>query len=108
VGPPAAWMAAISIPKVTSASVTVLGGTRPRTPTMVGAGNGLPLECTTTEGAVSSVVVRLALAAPPGRNSATRPATSTPSPTNTAGLAEVNTNSASEVPGSASAFGSCR
>ena len=98
----------VSTSPVASSSITVAGGTRPPIPTTVGAGRGLPEESTVTEGPVSSVVVRLALSLPPGRNSATRPPTTTASPTATVGATEVNTNSASEVAWSASGRGSWR
>ena len=52
----------------------VSGGTRPPVPITVGAGSGLPVESTETDGEASSVVVRLPVVAPPGRNSCTRAA----------------------------------
>ena len=48
-------------------------GTRPPKPRTVAAGSGLPVERTAIVGPVISVVVRFALAAPPGRNSVTQP-----------------------------------
>src|SRR6266545_4463888 len=90
-----------------SSSITSVGGTRPPVPTTVGAGSGLPDDSTVTDGPVISVVVRLvAPSAPPGRNSDTRPPTTTASPTATVGAEELNTNSPSEVAGSASGLGS--
>jgi hypothetical protein len=77
--------------------MTVLGGIRPPVPRTVGAGRELPLETTATVGDVISVVVRFAVEAPPGRNSATRPPTRTSSPTATVGDELVKTNIASDV-----------
>src|SRR5947208_647668 len=80
---------------------------RPPFPTTTGAGSGLPVESTVMIGEPSSVVVRLPVDAPPGRNSFTRPFTPTASPTETAlGADEVKTKMPSEVAGSESGFGS--
>src|SRR5574341_2693520 len=96
----------VSTAPLASSSITSPGGTRPPVPTTVAAGSGLPDDSTVTAGPVSSVVVRLVPVAPPGRNSETRPPTTTESPTATVGAAEVNTNSPSEVAGSLSGLGS--
>src|SRR6266496_5803296 len=97
----------VSTSPVASSSMTSVGGTRPPVPTTVGGGSGLPDERTETDGPVISVVVRLvAPLAPPGRNSETRPLTTTASPTHTAGVDEVNTNSPSEVASLESGLGS--
>ncbi len=83
------------------------GGTLPPSPITTGAGSVLPLERTVTVGVESSVVVRLPVEEPPGRNSCTRPLTRTESPTSAVGDEEVKTKMPSEVAGSASGFGSC-
>ena len=87
--------------------MTVSGGMRPPVPITVGAGSGLPVERTVTDGEASSVVVRFPFDTPPGRNSCTRPVTRTASPTLAVGADEVKTKMPSEVAGSASGFGSC-
>ena len=97
-----------TLPSVVSFSITWFGGTRPPVPTTVGSGSKLPLESTFVVGLPeSSVVVRLPVVAPPGRNSCTRPRTLTESPTETLGADEVKTKMPSEVAGSASGLGSC-
>ncbi len=96
----------VSTLPLASSSITSPGGTRPPVPTTVAAGSGLPEDATVTCGLVISVVVRLVLLPPPGRNSDTRPLTATASPTATVGAPEVNTNSASEVATSVSGLGS--
>ncbi len=58
-------------------------------------------------GPLISVVVRFALAAPPGRNSVTTPETRTESPTFTAGADDVKTRSPSEVEAIGIGIGSC-
>src|SRR5919109_670904 len=95
----------VSTLPLASSSITSPGGTRPPLPTTVAAGGGLPEDSTVTCGLAISVVVRLVLVAPPGRNSDTTPSTETASPTATVGAPEVNTNSASEVAGSVSGLG---
>src|SRR3954471_13692559 len=85
----------------------VSGGMRPPVPITVGAGRGFPVDSTETDGEVSSVVVRLPVEAPPGRNSWTRAFTVTASPTLTAGAEVLKTKMPSEVASSASGFGSC-
>jgi hypothetical protein len=92
---------------VASSSITVGGGTRPPGPITVGNGRGLPVEETTTVGAVISVVVRFVLSDPPARNSVTVPSTKTASPTATVGATEVKTKMPSEVASFASGDGSC-
>src|SRR5713101_4610314 len=88
--------------------MTEVGGMRPPRPTIVAAGSGLPCERTVTVGDTSSVVVRFAVAAPPGRNSLTVALTRTASPTLTeVGAVLVKTKMPSDVAGSASGFGSC-
>src|SRR6266542_1900943 len=96
----------LSTSPVASSSMTSVGGTRPPVPTTVGGGRGLPDESTETDGPVISVVVRLVLPVPPGRNSETRPPTTTASPTVTLGVDEVNANSPSEVASLESGLGS--
>src|SRR5258706_1546552 len=81
------------------------GTTRPPGPTLTGAGTATPVALTVTVGPAISVVDRL-VAALPGRNSLTVPATPTESPLWTVGAAPVKTNSASLVAGSASNAGS--
>ena len=85
------------------------GGTRPPLPITTGAGSGLPVESTEIVGEVSSVVVRLPVVAPPGRNSWARPVVLTWLPTVAAadGTELVKTKMPSEVASSASGFGSC-
>src|SRR5262245_66142708 len=76
----------------------------------VGAGRGSSLERTVTSrpGVVISVVVRLSVDAPPGRNSSTRPRTRTWSPTSTSvSTLGPNTRMPSEVASSVSGLGSC-
>jgi hypothetical protein len=85
----------------------VVGGTRPPVPITVAAGSEFPVERTDTDGEDSSVVDRLPVDAPPGRNSDTRALTLTESPTLTVGAVEVKTKMPSEVASSASGFGSC-
>ena len=97
----------VSTSPLASSSITVLGGIRPPVPTTVVAGSAFPCESTVTDGKASSVVVRLAVDAPPGRNSWTRPFTLTASPTLTDGADDVKTKIPSEVAGSASGLGSC-
>ncbi len=63
-----------------SSSMTAVGGTR-SVPMSTGSGSGLPDETTLTARLTSSVVVRLVLEPPPGRNSDTSPVTVTLSPT---------------------------
>ena len=55
----------------------------------------------------SSVVVRLSVSAPPGRNSVIRPETVTASPAATVGAEDVKTKIPSEVAGAVSGAGSC-
>ncbi len=86
--------------------MTIVGWVRPPIPTTVAGGSAFPDERTVTDGPVISVVVRLALAAPPGRNSATVPLTRTASPTDTAGAELVKTKIASEVASLESGSGS--
>ena len=98
-------------PPLASFSMTSVGGTRPPAPIRIGVGSGLPVLCTTIVGPVSSVVVRFAVDAPPGRNSETVPVTVAASPTLTdVGEFNVNTKTPSDVAtsASASASGSCR
>ncbi len=71
--------------------MTVVGATRPPAPMTVALGRGLPVERVTIVGPVSSVVVRFAFVAPPGRNSATLPSTWMWSPTETVGAVLVKT-----------------
>jgi hypothetical protein len=94
-------------PPTESLSMTMFGGTRPPVPTVV-TGSGLPLVRTWIDrpGFVSSVVVRFAVPDPPGRNSVTRPLTSTLSPTATPGGAFRKTRMPSDVASSASGVGS--
>src|SRR5918999_1597837 len=94
-----------TLPKA-SLSITLLGGTRPPAPTTVGAIAG-PSSAGYTVTRSSSVVVRLSVLEPPGRNSVIRPETVTASPAATVGAEDVKTKIASEVAGSASALGSC-
>ena len=92
-----------------SSSITSDGGTRPPRPITVSA-IVAPGPSGTTRGPVISVVVRLAVDAPPGRNSSTSPLTRTALPTAAlaGGAAPVKTKTASEVRGSPSATGSWR
>ncbi len=75
-------------------------------PISVGVIAASPEPCATI-GDVSSVVVRLSSASAPGRNSETRPLTSTGSPTSTVGALEVNTKMPSDVASWPSGCGSC-
>src|SRR5439155_19274883 len=79
-------------------------GMRPAVPATIADGSGLPCETTATDGEpLSSVVVRLPLDAPPGRNSFTVPLTCARSPTLTElGADDVKTKIPSDVAGSAS------
>lgn len=88
-------------------STTRVGGRRPPGPTTTGGGSGLPRDSTAVSVAPISVRVRPADEAPPGRYSATFPATRTASPTATSGLVRVKTNTPSDVPWSRSGRGSC-
>ena len=84
-----------------------VGGIRPPIPITVAAGSGFPCESTVTFGETSSVVVRLAVVAPPGRNSPTVARTRTASPIVTdVGALLVNTKIPSDVAGSVSGLGS--
>src|SRR5262249_16429922 len=86
-----------TLPLAASSSITMLGGTRPGWPRVVGGGSGLLCDNTLTVGDdASSVVVRFVLA-PPGRNSWTVPLTSTESPTVTVGRELVKTKILSDV-----------
>jgi hypothetical protein len=96
-----------------SSSITVVGGTRPRSPRSVGGITG-PGPRETTVGVASSVVVRFEKAldsggqpgVQPGRNSCTRPLTVTDMPAVTVGGEPVNTNTPSDVAASPSGCGS--
>src|SRR5262245_63619221 len=79
---------------------------RPPLPTTTAAGSGFPVETTVTVGDESSVVLRFAFVALPGRNSCTRALTCTASPVDTVGDDEVKTNTPSDVASSASGSGS--
>src|ERR1700754_2158110 len=86
-----------------------VGGTPPPAPITTGDGRAFPDDTRAMVGEPISVVVRLLVpVAPPGRNSCTVPDTSTASPTATVGAADVKTNTASDVAGSASGVGSWR
>ena len=85
----------------------LVGSVRPPLPRTVVAGNGFTVESVAIVGPVISVVVRLALVAPPGRNSVTSPETRTESPTFTVGADEVKTRMPSDVSSFASGVGSC-
>src|SRR5262249_29664102 len=95
----------VSTLPVASSSMTDPGGTRPPEP-MTTAGGSARVPTTLTLGPVISVVVRLVLLAPPGRNSLTVPSTATSWPTLTVGADEVNTKTASEVASEVSGHGS--
>src|SRR6266849_2208731 len=72
--------------------MTEVGGILPPRPMTVAAGSALPCERTVVVGDTSSVVVRFAVVAPPGRNSLTVAFTRTASPTLTeVGALPVNT-----------------
>ena len=87
----------VSTSPVASSSITLVGGTRPPGPMAVWA-IATPGPPGVTVGLVISVVVRFVLAAPPGRNSVTRPLTVTASPTATdPPMPVANTRIASEV-----------
>src|SRR5690349_6578658 len=81
------------------------GAVSPPTPMTTGAGRAAPVDTTVTVGLPISVLDRL-LAAPPGRNSLTRPVTSTLSCTAAVGAEPVNTKMPSLVAGFASGLGS--
>ena len=103
-------VAASNVPEVStlpvaSSSMTVPGGTRPPSPITVLAGTGL-VPSLVANGLISSVIVRLVVPDPPGRNSMTVPFTPTSSPTCTFGELDVKTNKPSEVAGSVSGHGS--
>ena len=66
----------------------------------------MPLAIAVTTASVISDVVRLSVAAPPGRNSSTRPVTATAWPTAGLGADPRKTNRPSEVFGSLSGCGS--
>ena len=91
---------------IASSSITRFGGTRPPSPTTVGSiAAPAPPGYTVTRS--SSVVVRLIVLAPPGRNSLTRPETVTAVPAVTVGWDDVNTKMPSDVAGLSSGWGSC-
>ena len=96
-----------TLPPTASSEMTNSGGTRPPIPISVGV---IEASCPTvsTIGKLSSVVVRLSSASAPGRNSVTRPLTSTESPTATVGALDVKTKMPSEVDSWLSGSGSCR
>ena len=80
------------------------GGICPPTPTTVAAGMGFPVVTGVTVGLTIWVTVRLFALL--GRNSETRPATFTASPTATVGAAFVKTKTPSDVSALASGAGS--
>src|SRR5215471_3160232 len=112
------WAATSTEPDV-SLSITALGGMRPPTPMTTGTMSVLVKrpEATVTVGRAISVIVRLHATelagqsvAPndePGRNSSTAPDTFTCCPTETVGVADVNTKMPSEVATSPSPSPSC-
>ncbi len=94
------WAGSKTLPVSTlppeSLSITVVGGVRPPAPTTVGAIAAAGPFGVTTASAIS-VVVRLPVEAPPGRNSATRPLTSTALPIETGDDEPVNAKMPSDV-----------